>query len=740
VKPLIDSLRIVFYVILGFASGAAFAALSEPPALSPNPRLLDPPLRALARSPDASLPSNVRVWTDANGIKRVTVLLAADADADPDRLRAWGIRVNSESASAANPNILSADVPIAQLNHLTEWPGLRYAEAARKGQYLLDRSIPEIRADVARGFYKRGGENVLIGLVDSGIDLHHPDFIGPNGYTRIRYLWDQTDSNGPAPADFPYGREYTQADIDAALQDNTDLAEKDGDVDSGGHGTHVAGIAAGNGGGTPYEGVAPDASLIVVKYDGSHGLDANRYIMNRASALGLPVVVNNSWGSQNGPHDGTDAEAVGLSQLSGSNQPGHIICFAAGNSGAFANHASGTLKKNEYAEIPLIAAAGQTEFEIEVWADAGTKFSFGLGYPLDATNIRQGRATLQSGQTYETTTPNEDGLPYPSADLTLDASDYPYPLNPTVQRCSLHADLSDTPSGTLVGLNWSLFVKRVSDAGTGHFDAWFTIGGDTRIRFNGDESLPFHGDTAETLVNQACAKNGIAVGAYISKTQWTAYNNVAVSETSGDQTPGNPSDFSSLGPTRDGRQKPDLSAPGQWIASSLSGDVTFPTSLQIYLTPDGTHFLLEGTSMASPHVAGTIALMLEANPKLTVDEIKDELLQSVRNESFGWSPKEGFGKLDSYEALRRAVFTEQRKPGDMNGDGAVNIYDVTRALQIMVNSVTPLPLELASGDIAPPSSATHPAMGDGKITIGDVTRILRIALNLDAAPDVSALK
>jgi subtilisin family serine protease len=653
----------------------------------------------------------------------VSALLAVEKGASLSPLKQMGARINSVGA------VISAEIPLSRLKDVGAWNGLHYAEAARRSRYLLDRSIPDIRADLARKTYHRQGKGVLIGLVDSGIDLHHPDFLNADGTTRIKYLWDQTDTDGPAPADFPFGREYTAEQINDALAHNGELPEKDNDFESGGHGTHVAGIAAGNGGGTPFQGVSPAADLIVVKWDTVHGLDANRYIAARAATLKMPVVINNSWGGQNGPHDGTDAESQGLSDLSGENLPGHVICFAAGNSGGSNLHIRGALKPGETGEVEILAPSGQTEFEIELWGDAKTQFRFGLRYPTDITGKKRTSFSVGSGNTLTTTVPAVSDQPYGGASATLDAQDYPYPLNPSIQRCTVHVDLQDTPGGTVQGLSWVLFVQRADEdsEGSGTFDGWITQG--DRLKFDSSgESLK--GDSAKTLVNQACAKNGIAVGAYISKVSWTAWNDQTVNESGQNQAPGDPSPFTSEGPTRDGQLKPELAAPGQWVASSLSGDLSLPASAERFVTPDGAHFLLEGTSMASPHVAGTIALLLEADPTLNVNEVKDYLKRGLRT-SFGWSPKEGYGKLDAYEALRLAALKEAHLKGDLNGDGRVDLSDVMTALRMALGILTPYSKEIALADVSPPASPTQFVAGDGRITVSDVVRLLLISLNLE---------
>ena len=133
------------------------------------------------------------------------------------------------------------------------------------------------------------GAGVAIGIVDTGIDWSHPDFKNANGATRIDRYWDQISHGTRPPAGFPYGVEFTQRTIDLGLADG---------IDQVGHGTHVLGIAAGNGrgsfqpgGGLPYAGVAPEATLIVVRSNFTEvGVVLGcRYIMARADALGIPV-------------------------------------------------------------------------------------------------------------------------------------------------------------------------------------------------------------------------------------------------------------------------------------------------------------------------------------------------------------------------------------------------------------------------------------------------------------------
>lgn len=722
---LIVAFRNILFVIALLLAGDGRALVGISPAVSdPVHHRLDPALRRLMESPHLLPPSSVNIWRNEEGEPQVTALLAVRPDADLSFLPSLRARVNSAGS------IVSVDLPVSALRTLAMWPSLHYAEAARKSRPLLNQSAPAVQAETARTTFNRSGKGVLIGLVDTGIDIRHPDFRTATGHTRIKYLWDQTDlSTGGAPTDQAFGREYTEEQINQALFGNTEFSQRDGDGEWGGHGTHVAGIAAGNGGGTPFVGMAPEASLIIVKWDGAHGLDANRYIMARAERLGLPVVINNSWGGQYGPHDGTDNEAKGLSELVGPEKPGRSITFSSGNKGGIPIHLSGSLSKGQTGEVSIVAPAGQTEFEIEVWADVTSEFRFGLTFPTDTSNRTRGSFTVDSGKNGTYTVPG-DTMPYNEAIITIDARDRPYPLNPGIQRCSIYVDLRGTPAGTINGLSWALTMERLNEEGNPQVDGWIVQG--ERLRFASYGSS-FTGDTLKTLVNQACMLNGIVVGAFITKNEWTAFDGSTVTEPLHGKELGDPAHFSAQGPTRDGREKPDLIAPGQWVASALSGDMNLPLSAKRYVTPDGRHVHWEGTSMASPHVSGAVALMFETQPALTAPRIIEALRYSSSSPS-EWTPKSGYGKLNIHEALRLSPLTSTTLPGDLTGDGVLDLNDAIYSLQLIVRTAPPTPLEIRIGDVAPAAISSDSSVGDGKLTVEDTVRILRRIVDLEPDP------
>jgi hypothetical protein len=223
-------------------------------------------------------------------------------------------------------------------------------EIPRELEPTLDVTIPDINADDVHAAtqppYPPGsstGAGVVVGIVDTGIDYNHGDF--KNGSTsRITRIWDQTDGAGPAASGFGYGSEWTQAQIEAGT-----ARERDND----GHGTHVTGIAAGNGSasGYVYTGTAPEAEIMFVKTDFLEDsiIDAVSWVQVRAGSK--PSVVNLSLGSQFGPHDGTGDLDLAMNALSG---PGAIIVAAAGNDRDSDIHAEAVVSVSATQEFDLV--------------------------------------------------------------------------------------------------------------------------------------------------------------------------------------------------------------------------------------------------------------------------------------------------------------------------------------------------------------------------------------------------
>lgn len=222
------------------------------------------------------------------------------------------------------------------------------------------------------------GQGVLVGIVDSGIDYANPDFRNEDGTTRIAALWDQSVSGNP-PEGYNLGREFTREQINRALQETDPLARLDlvPTRDISGHGTAVAGIAAGNGRGSEgrrYRGAAPEAELVVVKMgtprqDGfprttelMQGVD---YIVRTALRLGKPVAVNISFGNTYGSHDGTSLIERFLNNISETWK--NVICVGTGNEGNSGGHTGGRVSDEEEERVEIAVQPRETSLSVQIW-------------------------------------------------------------------------------------------------------------------------------------------------------------------------------------------------------------------------------------------------------------------------------------------------------------------------------------------------------------------------------------
>lgn len=511
-------------------------------------------------------------------------------------------------------DIATVDIPLSAINQISQLPNIIYIEAARQVKPRLNVSVPDTLADTLRSgtppnWTGSTGKNVIIGTVDSGIDLNHPDFQDASGTTRILSLWDQSATTGTPPSGFTYGNECTKVIIDAAGCPETD---------TNGHGTHVAGIAAGDGSATGngmaafrYIGMAPEADLILAKVDASflpttaRILDGISYIQAKAAALGKPSVINLSLGSHMGPHDGTSNYERGLDNASGT---GKVIVASAGNEAEDKIHASSTLVQGGSTAISFTIPANSTFEQLDVWYAGADQMGIFLNNGTCTTAIvNPGDPTFSS----ETAC----GL------IQIQSSG----INPLNGDREIVLTLQDGTNPLMTG-SWSFTISGIAITGIGRFDAW--SGEDsTEAQFTNNI------DPSMTLIDSATATKTIAVGSYITK----PFNGSPTDP----QNPSNAqigsiSSFSSLGPRRQCSdttkcptvQKPEITAPGGRIMSAFSAnttDVQDPNDLD----PDGFHVTLSGTSMAAPHVTGAVALMLQANSTLTSDQVKSTLFSTT---------------------------------------------------------------------------------------------------------------
>jgi subtilisin family serine protease len=562
------------------------------------------------------------------------------------------------------------------VRHLAQSAAVQYIDISKTFEPCLDISRSAINADkVHSGNPAYRGNGVLVAIFDSGIDWRHQDFIDSQGKSRILYLWDMTDDAGPAPSGFTYGSEYTQAQINDEI-DGTP-AGKVREKDSIGHGTHVAGIAAGDGSATgngvaafTYVGIAPEADLIIVKggdneFTETNELNGLAYILQKARSLNRPVVINLSFAGHWGAHDGSDLLEQAIDSAA---KPGQIIIVAAGNEGAYPIHAGAWVLQDD-AEMPLFnVKQGANDIWIDLWHSGNDIMNLEVWPPQGAKTSAVESGTLSNWK-YWNTTSGKIGIIAPPKN----SQNHDYEITIFLQK--------NGSTAVEVG-EWAFYLRGIKIS-NGRFDAWTH---NSKAEFVTDYE-------DEILVGiPGTARQAITVASYCTKNSWPGLDGNMHSYSVMPELQAI-SSFSSPGPTRDNRQKPDIAAPGQGIVSSLSRDASPSQSI---ITPDGVHQFMQGTSMAAPHVTGAVALLLQKDRTLTPDKIKNIFMKTNLKDSYTgavWNNSWGYGKLQIDKAM--AMVNSSTAVASAQGNSAPSAFRLSNNYPNPFNPVTTLHYDVA---------------------------------------------
>ena len=578
-----------------------------------------------------------------------------------EKISNW-IRINSLQENNWYGNITAIKLPSILLETIGNESFIDLIEDGNHPLHEMDDSANRnAKADsvhlglgLKKAYY---GDSVLIGLIDSGIDYTHPDFRNTNGTTRIEKLYD-----------FNILTNYSEQQINASMINKSIV------LDESGHGTHVLGVAAGNGIlKTEYIGVAPKSKLLVADMTPSFPcidvISAADSMFAFANSVNKACVINVSLGSNFGPHDGTDNFSVMIDTLI-AKKKGQMVAFAAGNSGdsyphLFMPSGSDTL----FSYFSATNATSTLLNFYQFYLDAADAANFNIVIEADTT------ASATAKYYYSGTTNHYK----PAQSLGILRTDSVFSrgkrfLGVVRMLCTTYSNgrlLVEIEIRTQSMTRTPLWAFRVTNRSAFHL--W---GNDRSIVFDPLVVARTMRPTAKFVYpnNQysiagtfQCSKYSIAVGNFRNRKEYISCANTLKSF---NNFAGDLHQSSSQGPTIDNRIKPEITASGQ---NTIAASATYITKDPNMEANGCNHKIATGTSNAAPIVTGSIALYLQIYPNASFTEIKNSVINTATQDNFTGnivSNNWGYGKINAFALTKSA---EQASKVLSNSDWLFNL-------------------------------------------------------------------
>lgn len=489
------------------------------------------------------------------------------------------------------------------------------------------------------------GDGVVVGVIDTGFEYGHINFWNDDKTElRVKRVWDQNKS-GNSPEGYDYGTEYdTTEEILQAEYDSNET-----------HATHVLGIAAGSDktGDNPYYGVAGNADIVIVSRSltgtSVEIADAVKYIIGYAQSVKKPCVINISMGNHIGPHDGTSMFDVMMDETLGR---GKLLVGAAGNEGAKNFHLSKTFNKAGERPVKTFIDLAKYTGVVDIWGDQGTKFAV----EMHVFDERSEEVVFSDTVRVENTEAEVHSVSLPEGcgmEGYVRISTEESPLNGK-PHAYVYVSLTKKEKNFALGMSLIPLGKGTvhawADAYSSSLVSKFITG---YTNGNSKYSIGEIGGTGNST---------ISVGAYVSSNTYLLEG--SSKETSVGTILGGLASFSSKGPRVDGAIKPDITAPGSFICSSVSSAYD-NTLIGKTVTHGGKKYYfgyMEGTSMSAPYVTGVLATWLQAYPRLNPELVKEIFKETaIRDDYTGELPEEGSsswgqGKIDAWEGIKKAIY------------------------------------------------------------------------------------